>query len=230
VSVEQALRIVLVLFVLAFAFTFVEEAHCQTVSFGPQGAEVLAAMVGRTVPGVAAIDVQICSKKDLRLSSGLVYQAAVAAGIQPISPLAIDAVISSELGRNRWRILASTLNIGTHTGTILLASGLIAATNSWTAGFAVASGLADTVADRLRARVPTFAWRKDLLEGDLILTGENCVARIMFARYTKSLTPRMADLGSPKIVERPVLDTPPPPTEPILLALAELERVMERKH
>ena len=229
-SVERALRIVLVLFALAFIASFCEEAHCQTVSFSPMGAETLAALVGRTVPGVAAVDVQLCSKTAVRLPSGIVYQAAVASGIQPISPLAIDALVSSELGRNRWRILASTLNIGTHTGTVLLASGLIAATNAWTAGFAVGSGLADTISDRLRARIPTFAWRKDLLDGDLVLGAENCQNRLMFARYSKNLTARMADLGTPKLIERPAVDsTPPRKLESIEIALAELATLMERK-
>lgn len=264
-SIDRVLKIGFGLLVLSFC----EPAHAQVVSFAPQGAEVLKALVGRSIPGVSAIDVQICSKNERLLSSGLVYQAAVASGLQPTSPLAMDALVSSELGRNRWRLASSALSILSHTGTVLLASGVIAATTGVTTGFAIGSGVADTLVDRFRARIPTFAWRKDMLDGDMLIPAGGCQNRMMFARYNKELTPRMADLGAPKFVERPLAqvvphestapsatgvcaicrsaprtdevhtvfpnaapNAPPPmlePTERIVLAMAELERVLAEK-
>ena len=228
-TVDKALLIAMILLALALLFMFLcEPAKGQVVSFAPQGSEVLKALVGRTIPGVAAVDVQVCSGTQRRIPAGLVYQGAVSVGISPVSPLAMDALVTSELGRNRWRIAASALNIGTHTGTVLLASGVIAATSAWTTGFAVGAGLADTISDRLRARIPSFEWRKNLLEGDLDVPAGACANRLMFALYNKQLTPRMVDLGVQRTIERPISRVEPEP-EGILMAELDVPFSPERR-
>lgn len=193
-SIDNALRIAVFLFVIACLAGICEEARCQTVSFSPQGAEVLKAMMGRAVPGIAALGVEVCSQSDQRISAGRIYQTAITVGYEPRSPLVIDALMSAELGRNWRRLLAESLNLGTHAGAGLTASGIIKASSAWTTGLIAGAQLLDTVADRLRARLPSGTWRRDLLEGDLDLKAGGCVEKLMFARYHPDIVPRTASL------------------------------------
>lgn len=202
-SLERVLLIIWLVLTFLLVATFCLPAPAQIVTYTPQGAEVLSALLGRAVPGIAVIDVQICSTKDERIPAGRVYQTAVAVGYEPRSPLVIDALMSQELGRNWRRILASSLNIGTHSGAALISSGTIAAPASWITGLILAGQTLDTIADRLRARLPSASWRRDLLEGDLDLAAGKCQNRLMFARYHSDILARTADLAAPPDVDVP---------------------------
>ena len=196
-SVEQALRIVLVLFVLVFALSYCEPAHGQTVTYTPLGPEVLRAMVG-LIPGVAATDVEICPRggNNRVVRSAEVYQAAVSAGFLPIGPSVVDVMITRTLQRNWRQIGADVVAVGTSAASIVTSSGVVTADQKWTTGLATGGVILGLVARQLKTRIPDPAgWRGKLLAGDIDLAGGRCEeGRIMFVRYRKDLTAQRARL------------------------------------
>lgn len=181
---------------LAILATFCVPAHAQTVSFSPMGPEALRAMVG-LIPGVAALDVEICARTAGRLvRSAEVYQAAVGVGYLPIGPNAVDPLIARTLQRNWRQIAADTVAVSVSAGSVITSSGTVKADQKWTTGLATGGIVLALIARQLKARIPDpTGWRSKLLAGDLDLAAGRCEeGRIMFVRYRKDLEARRARL------------------------------------
>jgi len=187
---------------LAILLTFCIPAQAQIVSFTPMGPETLRALVGRLVPGVAAVDVEICPPRtgdpgSPRVRAASVYQTAVLKGYEPIGPNAVDPLLTRELQRNWRRIAADAVAIGTEAGAAITASGTVQTTQKTTASLAIAGVVLTLAARQLQTRIPDpSAWRSKLLSGDLDLAAGRCEeGRIMFVRYRRDLVARTADMG-----------------------------------
>lgn len=193
--IEKTLLTIWIILGLAILATFCIPALAfaqVSVTFSPQGPEVLTDLLGRRAPSLSFISVDVCnsSSSNLTLSSSRVYQSAVTAGHQPISPYAIDSVIAQELKANWRSIAANIIGIGADIGAVVTASGAVKADSKYTVGFVLGGVVFRTIATALRKRLPdTSAWRGKILDGILSLPARHpesdtgCENRLMLARY-----------------------------------------------
>jgi hypothetical protein len=129
-------------------------AQIPTVSFSPQGAELLRQTTGKNIRSFQLVGVMVCSPVALSYSGGQVYSAASSAGVEWRGPEATGLILSRTSDHNWQNTLATFGQFGTITAMGLFSAGVVSVAPRWQSALILAHQGADALLPILRFRAP----------------------------------------------------------------------------
>lgn len=154
---RQAASIAGLIIVLTAAILFSASlAHCQTISFAPQGSAALKALTGRRIKGVQIVSIIACPARISlpSISGGEVYAEAIAQGYQPILPAFARAVVNDAVSHN-WRVFAlEAFKVASIAAAGLGAGGVVKMSAAQLSALVIGHQIGDEIASRIQERIP----------------------------------------------------------------------------
>ena len=165
-----------------------------TVSFSPQGAEILKTMTGKRIKGVGIHELVICSSGTVQ--AGAVYQLAVSNGILPISPAQAGTLFRQTAARSVPAIMLAGAGYASLGIPVLGQAGVISMTSRLIVGILSGHALFDSFRGQVQAQLPDpTPLLTALLDPEAVLTLTGCKESKMITRFGKIVVSGTFPLG-----------------------------------